>query len=124
MNIEEGKSIQDGIPTPDNPVEIISQEFRPTVDIYDDNKLLAHYESDLEFIEDFKRLQQELNKYKSIVEELKEENRKLNNNIYDAIYLIKDLACYEEETHTYCDDINYYDVHKIIKELEEGKEND
>ena len=71
-----------------------------------------------------KQLQQERDKYKSIVEELKEENRKLNNNIYDAIYLIKDLACYEQETHTYCDDINYYDVHKIIKELEEGNSNE
>lgn len=52
------------------------------------------------------------------IDYLKEENRQLTNRINDAIYLIKELACYEQETHTYCDDINYYDVHKIVYELE------
>ena len=40
--------------------------------------------------------------------------RELLNRIHKAIYLIKDLACYEEDTHTYCDDINCSDVQKIV----------
>lgn len=55
-------------------------------------------------------------------EQLKEENRQLINNKYDAIDLIQDLACYEQDTHAYCDDINYYDVHKIVDTLEGNNE--
>lgn len=43
--------------------------------------------------------------------------RELLNRIHNAIYLIKDLACYEEDTHQYCDDLNYNDVQKIVDVL-------
>lgn len=41
-------------------------------------------------------------------------NYHLNYVIDKAIGLIKELACYEQDTHTYCRDIIYYDVQKIV----------
>ena len=41
----------------------------------------------------------------------------LQKRIDKAINLIKELACYEQDTDTYCRDIIYYDIHKIVDEL-------
>lgn len=51
------------------------------------------------------------------VKKMIDENQQLKNRINDAIDLIKELACYEQDTHTYCRDIIYYDVQKIVDEL-------
>lgn len=50
--------------------------------------------------------------------ELSREHDKLQNRIDKVINLIKELACYEQDTDTYCRDIIYYDVQKIVEELE------
>jgi hypothetical protein len=83
------------------------------------NKRLARL-----IIEDKQTMNEQfLNKIKELqakVNQLEKENRKLINNKYDTIYLIQDLACYDRETNSYCNGIKYYDVHKIIEELEGG----
>lgn len=52
------------------------------------------------------------------IEKLRQEKQQLQNRINDTIDLIRELACYERDTHTYCRDIIYYDVYKIVDELE------
>ena len=66
--------------------------FKPCIDLFDGNEYIAHYETDTEFIEDFKRMKQELTNLKAI----EKEHQRMNGELREEIKELKEVNTYSK----------------------------
>lgn len=103
------------------------------VEVKMDEKTVQYYITSLEDLcgnlqEENEQLQQKVNQLETSntskdeeLLQLKEELRQLKANIDEAIRVLKDSGCYDEDTKTFCDDV-WEELPYILSTLERGKE--